>query len=239
LRRDHRPYFIKRLYLRWQKLYASHFLKPQFESLGCNPFFIKPWHVELFGGPIQLGDYATVIATSDHKIRFTVWPNQPDCKGIRIGNYCLISPGVRISAAAEIIIKDNCMLASQVYLTDADWHGVYDRASTGSTKPILLHENVWVGDSAIVCKGVTIGKNSIIGAGSVVVSDIPANVIAAGNPAQVVKELDPNRAITPRSSWFEDPLKLNQQLKAWDQALLTHNTIGSWIKHLIKPQRGD
>lgn len=56
-------------------------------------------------------------------------------------------------------------------------------------KPIVLEDNVWLGGGVIVCPGVRIGENSIIGAGAVVVSDIPANVIAVGNPAKVVKNL--------------------------------------------------
>ncbi|MDZ7686153.1 MAG: DapH/DapD/GlmU-related protein [Gammaproteobacteria bacterium] len=73
------------------------------------------------------------------------------------------------------------MFAAGAYVTDADWHDVYDRTRTiGTTRPVTLEQNVWVGDGAIICKGVTIGENSVIGAGAVVTSDVPANVIAAG-----------------------------------------------------------
>ena len=65
-------------------------------------------------------------------------------------------------------------------------------------KELLLKSlnGVWVGDSAIICKGVTIGENSIIGAGSVVAKNIRANVIAAGNPVKVLKKLDPGKVRT-------------------------------------------
>ena len=64
------------------------------------------------------------------------------------------------------------MIAHGAYISDADWHGIYDRAEpVGKTKPIKFEDNVWIGDSAIICKGVTIGKNSIIGAGAVVTKD--------------------------------------------------------------------
>ena len=75
----------------------------------------------------------------------------------------------------------------------------------GTTAPVTIEENVWIGDSAIICKGVTIGENSIIGAGAVVSRDIPANTIAAGNPARVVKELDPGEQMTKRDHVFSDP----------------------------------
>ena len=94
-------------------------------------------------------------------------------------------------AAEKIQIGDACMIAHGVYISDADWHGIYDRAQpVGITKPIHIKDNVWIGDSAIICKGVTIGKNSIIGAGSVVTKDIPENSIYAGNPAKFIKNLD-------------------------------------------------
>ena len=81
-------------------------------------------------------------------------------------------------AAERIEIGDACMIAHGAYLSDADWHGIYDRAEpVGKTKPIVLKDNVWIGDSAIICKGVTIGKNSIIGAGAVVTKNVLDNAI--------------------------------------------------------------
>ena len=55
--------------------------------------------------------------------------------------------------------------------------------------PITLGRNVWLGGGVIVCPGVTIGDNSVVGAGSVVTRDIPANVVAVGNPARVIREI--------------------------------------------------
>ena len=100
---------------------------------------MKPWHVEIFGGPISLGDFATVIATPDRKVRLTVWSDLRECGRIIIGDYCLISPGVRISAATEILIGNSCMLAHGAFVTDSDWHGVYDRGlPIGQTIPVRI-----------------------------------------------------------------------------------------------------
>ena len=56
----------------------------------------------------------------------------------------------------------------------------------------MIEKNVWIGMNSVILKGVTIGDNSIIGAGSVVVKDVPKNTIAAGNPAKVIKDLPIN-----------------------------------------------
>ena len=239
MRKDHRPYMIKKAWLKFQKFYTSHFLRPQLDFLGKGFAFMQPWHVELFGGPIRIGNYPTVIATSDKKVRLSVWPEKPGQGSISIGDYNLICPGVRISSAAGIVIEDNCMLANGVYITDADWHGVYDRVSFGRAEHVHLKKNVWIGDSAIVCKGVTIGENSIIGAGAIVVHSIPGNCVAAGNPAAVVKRLDPHESFTTRSHWYGESARLARQFIQWEQAVLKGNTLFGWLRHLLFPSRGD
>ena len=240
MRRDHRPYIIKRLYQGFEKYYANWFLKPQFESLGRGCTFMKPWYVELFGGPISLGNYATVIATPDNRVRLTVWTSMGQEASIRIGNYCLICPGVRISAGKSITIGASCMLASGVFVTDSDWHGVYDRSlPVGKSAPVTIEDNVWIGDSVLVCKGLRIGQNSIIGAGSVVVRDIPENAIAAGNPATVIKYLDKDEPVKTRADWLADPKTLARQFEEIDRSFMRDNTWYGWIRSLLYPRSGD
>jgi acetyltransferase-like isoleucine patch superfamily enzyme len=238
VRKDYRPYSVKRAWLRFQKFYTRHFLEPQLNSLGKGHAFLGPWHVQLFGGPIDIGQYATFIATADKKVRLSVWPETPGQGKIHIGDYVLVCPGVRISAAEEIVIEDNCMLANGVYVTDSDWHGIYDRVSMGHAEPVRLCKNVWVGDSVIVCKGVTIGENSIIGAGAIVVSSIPPNCVAVGNPARVVRQLDPNETFTTRAHWYADPARLAREFIRWEQAVLKGNTFFGWLRHCLFPKRG-
>ena len=236
---DHRPYAVKKAYLKFQKFYARHFLRPQLDHLGPGYTFMRPWHVELFGSPIAIGRFATVIATPDKKIRLSVWPDQAGKGHITIGDYCLVCPGVRISSAAGITIGDNCMIANGAYITDSDWHGIYNRLSFGRAEPVVIEKNAWIGDSAIICKGVTVGENSIVGAGAIVVASVPANCVAAGNPARVVKRLDPDEPFTTRSEFFADPIKLSRDFMAWEQAMLRGNTFFGWLRHLFFPARGD
>jgi len=198
-----------------------------------------PWHVEVFGSPVLLGNYSTVIATPDKKIRLSVWSEKKNMGRIHIGSFCIICPGVRISSAADILIGDNCMIASGAYITDSDWHDIYDRVSTGKSNPVRIENNVWIGDSAIVCKGVVIGENSIIGAGSVVVNEIPPNSIAAGNPAKVVRSLDANEKITARESFFSDPARLSMYFDVMDRETLRGNSFLHWLRYILFPVKGD
>ncbi len=237
--KDHRPFFLKKTFLRLQDLYVKHFLRPQFTSLGNGFTFIRPWYFEVFGAPIVAGSYLNVIADSDNRVRLTIWTARDDIHGIKIGDYCLICPGVRISGSEEINIGDSCMLANGVYITDSDWHGLYDRIVPGITEPVTLENNVWLGDRAIICKGVTIGENSIIGAGAIVVSDIPPNTVAAGNPAKVVKELDPEKDFITRASFFSDPINRYKRYDDIDKFLLGKNTLLHWIRTILFPTKGD
>ena len=239
MRRDHRPYYIKKAFLKFSEFYVRHFLRPQLESLGKGFTFVRPWNVEIFGSPIEIGDYVNVVASADWKVRLAVWSEKRELGRIRIGDYCLISPGVRIGSAHEIIIGNNCMMASCVYITDSDWHDVYNRITIGKTAPIQIENNVWVGDSAIVCKGVTLGENSIIGAGAVVVNSVPPNCIAAGNPAKVVKQLDSKEQFTTREQWFAEPEKLFKGFDQSDKQILRDNSLLHYLRFLLFPSRRD
>ncbi len=63
------------------------------------------------------------------------------------------------------------------------------RAKVEGARPIVIGDNVWLGGGAIVCPGVSIGENTVVGAGAVVTRDLPANVVAVGNPARVIRRL--------------------------------------------------
>lgn len=104
---------------------------------------------------------------------------------ISIGDNCGFS-GVTIGAAKEIRIGSNVLCGANSVITDFDWHSDISGTHPGS---VIIHDNVWIGLNAVILKGVEIGENSIIGANSLVVRDIPANVIAGGNPCKVLKPL--------------------------------------------------
>lgn len=239
MQKDHRPYFIKQLSYTFEKWYAEHFLRPQCEYFGKNMVFMKPWGVDIYGS-VSIGDYTTLIATTEKRVRLTGWTANGKSGKVEIGRHCLICPGTRIQSATAITIGDNCMMAQNASITDADWHDLYDRsAPVGNTEAVTLENNVWVGDSAMICKGVHIGENAIIGAGSVVAKDIPANAIAAGNPATVIKYLDPDRTIITRSQWMADPKRMGEYYDAIERMVREDNSLFKWLRTILFPRKGD
>jgi acetyltransferase-like isoleucine patch superfamily enzyme len=239
MRRDHRPFGLKHALLRAERLYARRFLVPHFDAIGPGWFFVRPWHVQVFGPCVTAGAYLNVLAAADLKVRIAVWPGAPGQGAIRIGDHCLISPGVRIGCSCGVTIGNDCMLANGAYITDSDWHGLYDRVGPGKSAPVMIGDNVWIGDRAVVCKGVSIGDNSVIGAGAVVVDDVPANVVAAGNPARVVKALDPRERFVTRADWFRDAAELFRRMERFDREMLRANTWRHWLRYLLSPSRRD
>jgi len=112
-------------------------------------------------------------------------------KGSRlsIGDGTFLNYGTSLSAHEEVSIGHDCLIGNYVTIMDNDYHDVSDRNSLGPSSPIRIGNGVWIGIRSVVLRGVNIGDRSVIGAGSVVVSDIPPNSIAVGVPAKVVRTL--------------------------------------------------
>lgn len=105
---------------------------------------------------------------------------------VKIGTNCGFS-GTVIAAAKSITLGNNVRCGANTLITDTDWHA--DDTRTSADAEIVIGDNVWLGYGVKVLKGVHIGDNSLIGAGAIVTHDIPANVIAAGNPCKVIRNL--------------------------------------------------
>ena len=112
---------------------------------------------------------------------------------IKMGKGCYFNFNCTILDVCEVEIGDGCLFAPNVSLYGATHptDPTLRKKLLEYGQPIKIGNNVWLGGSVTVCPGVTIGDNSVIGAGSVVSKDIPANVVAVGNPARVVKHLTP------------------------------------------------
>ncbi|MAU60316.1 MAG: acetyltransferase [Parvibaculum sp.] len=224
----------------WNRFYVNRFIAPAFDSLGPGIDVSSPKNIEIWGGGITAGSHLHLHASRGSLVRLATWRTGEREGRIDIGDCVLISPGTHIVASEEIVIGSDTMIASNCYISDSDWHDTYDRtAELDKHRPIRIGENVWLGVRAIVGKGVTIGENSIIGAGSVVTRDIPANCIAAGNPARVVRELDTTREFKRRSTLFRNPEKLEQDMDNLMRYLLRKNTTLGWLRSVFSPSGTD
>lgn len=110
---------------------------------------------------------------------------------ITVGARTFVNYHLTALDVAAITIGEDCQIGPNVQLLTPT-HPVEPqprRDKLEAARPITIGDNVWIGGGAIVCPGVTIGDNSVIGAGAVVTKDIPANVVAVGNPARPVRSL--------------------------------------------------
>ena len=117
-----------------------------------------------------------------------------------IGKNVEINDYVHIAAGEKIVIGDNVLIASKVFISDIN-HGNYKGFNQDSplttpnsrqlsTSPVVIKDNVWIGEGVCIMSGVTIGIGCIIGASSVVTKDVPDYCIALGSPAKAIKKYD-------------------------------------------------
>lgn len=183
-----------------------------------NYFLVKIWkrnnvaigrHVNFIGIPI-IRNYPkaeiiigknSVLCSSSHEtalgvshsiILRTLSPNAI----LKIGNNVRMS-GSTICAANKIIIGDRCVIGADVWIVDTDFHSMNSQkrssvvdSKDANTSEVIIENDVFIGGRSIILKGVKLGSNVIVGAGSVVTRSFPNNSIIAGNPAILIKSLD-------------------------------------------------
>lgn len=139
-----------------------------------------------FGPGCAVDRYATLIAKGGQLV---------------VGDNTYVGIGATICARQFIRIGCNVLIAEYVTIRDQDHAFSPDSPTAVSgfkSAPIAIGDNVWLGAKVTVTKGVTIGKNSVIGANAVVTKDIPANAVAVGSPARVIRVLNPEELVDGR-----------------------------------------
>ena len=137
-------------------------MKEMFAEIGENCYLEPPFHANWGGAHMHLGD--SVYAN----FNFTA----VDDSHIYIGSYTMIGPNVTVATAGHPILPE---LREKAYQFNM---------------PVHIGRNCWIGAGAVIMPGVTIGDNTVIGAGSVVTKNVPANVVAVGNPCRVMREIN-------------------------------------------------
>jgi acetyltransferase-like isoleucine patch superfamily enzyme len=173
----------------------SGYYKQQFKKCGSSFSIKSPFNLI---GPqfITIGNnfyagYRLRMEVIDYQ---RVNTNSPE---LTIGNNVSFNFDCHIGCSNKVVIGNNVLFASKVFLTD-HFHGVINSADLEvapgrrllhSKGPIIIEDNVWVGEGVCIMPNVTIGRNTIIGANSVVTKSLPQNCVAGGNPAKILKYL--------------------------------------------------
>lgn len=167
--------------------YVSHNLSSKIHLE--SPFYISGYQYIKIGGLYSLSDLRMEC--------FDNFAGEIYTPSIIIGENVYMNFRCHIGAINKIVIGDNVLIGSNVLITDHS-HGYNDKSDIFeipinrklySKGPVIIEDNVWIGENVSILPNVHIGRNSIIGANSVVVKDIPAFSIAAGNPARVIKNV--------------------------------------------------
>ncbi|MFD2307576.1 sugar O-acetyltransferase [Enterococcus termitis] len=127
-------------------------------------------------------------------VKINAWIEPPFyfCYGynIELGEECYLNMGCQFIDDAKIKIGNKVAFGPSVTIATVGHpiHPEYRRLMYGD--PVTIEDNCWIGANTTICPGVTIGENSVIGAGSIVTKDIPANSVAVGNPCKVLREIN-------------------------------------------------
>ena len=147
-----------------------------------------------YNTPAELRRWMSLLIGQELDEGFGLFPPfYTDCgRNIHLGKNVFINSGCNFQDQGGIYIGDGTFIGHQVILATLN-HDMnpYKRADI-HPKPIHIGNRVWIGSGAIVLPGITIGDNSIIGAGSVVTKDVPENCVYGGNPAKFIKKIDLN-----------------------------------------------
>jgi acetyltransferase-like isoleucine patch superfamily enzyme len=178
-------------------LYWTRYLRSKGVQVGRNISLKGKPQILRFTGFIRIGDNVAIRST-DYGYHSSIYAptrlmtDTAEHALIEIGDNTRIN-GASIHAAERITIGKNCLIAANVTIVDSDGHGLRPderHLVNPVSQPVIIEDNVWIGLNSIILKGVRIGANSVIGAGSVVSRDIPPNCVVSGNPAQIVKTFD-------------------------------------------------
>lgn len=141
------------------------------------------------GFNINLMQNSKLVLDGNAKIGFGSSISVDEDATLEIGSSTYICAGAHIRVAKRVAIGSNCAISWNVTIMDSDFHEYImdDGTTPEKTKEVLIGNNVWIGNNVLILKGVTIGDNAIIAAGSVVTKDVANGCAVGGNPARIIK----------------------------------------------------
>jgi len=127
------------------------------------------------------------ISFSSHALR------KPE---LRLGDRTFVGHGCSFSVAKRVVVGNDCLIGNGARIQDNDAHPLDpelrrrgEPVAYEDVHPVVIEDGVWIAPRCTILKGVTIGENSVVGTGSVVTKDVPANTLVAGNPARIIRKL--------------------------------------------------
>ncbi len=170
----------------WAVTSAAAVLRARWDLRSCQSVGERP---RLYGR-CKVGNYGQIVIGD----RLLMYGATVRCEltahaggKLDIGNGVFVNYGCSISAHQHVRIGDRCLIGQYGIILDCDYHSLEDGDDHGDVRPVSIGDRVWLGARVIVLKGVTIGHDAVIAAGSVVTHDLPPNAVAAGVPAEVLR----------------------------------------------------
>jgi acetyltransferase-like isoleucine patch superfamily enzyme len=148
------------------------------------------WHWVQGRGDLLIGDDVSI----DGKCTFVFAARYSPRPALKIGSHTGIGHGASFTVGKSITIGENCRIGPGVHIFDSPGHPADPAArlagrpaADSEVKPVVIGDNVWIGTGAMILPGVTISRNSVVAVGAVVMNDVPADTVVAGNPARHVR----------------------------------------------------
>lgn len=179
------------------------YFKTKIYGITCNgkvtcygmPHLVRaPYSEIIFGTNVSMvsNSYRSSAASIHAPVKIQT---MSDTSFIEIGDDVGLNGTSIVSRSKKIIIGSGSIIAPNVIIMDSDFHALWPpenrvtNPGLENDKDVIIGKNVWIGTGSIILKGTVIGDNSIVGAGSVVTGTVCANVVVAGNPAKIIKQL--------------------------------------------------
>lgn len=172
----------------WKYKFLSDCSRITGKPICFHPLLLKGKGKISFGKNVQFG----VIASPYFYTHYNYLEVREKDSEIRIGDNVIINNAFSIEANSKVIIENDTLIGTNCSIIDNDGHDLaIDKRKTGIpiSSNVCISSNVFIGSNVTILKGVTIGKNTIIGNNSVVTKNIPENVVAAGNPAKIIRPI--------------------------------------------------
>ncbi|WP_051305915.1 acyltransferase [Desulfogranum mediterraneum] len=180
----------------WRRLKQFFFYEPMLRyrcsRVGRSVFFEVNFPLIIGYGSLSVGDKVTIGGNVTVIVSYKINPDPV----VSVGDNVYLGYATVLSCAERIAIGDNVLIAERCSIFDNNNHPVDPVARKNNepigradVAPVVVEDGAWIGARSIIMKGVTVGRDSVVAAGSVVTRDVPPGMIVAGNPAVVVKQI--------------------------------------------------